>query len=135
LLFVGFSTICELLPSIPLVRGHDDVKAINMAESGVSSESSGLFSSIFLEIIRSPVNIALLGVITLLVYKIVKSRQKIPESVPAVPELPKLRKDFTVEELKNYDGTGPDGRILVAVNGKVFDVTKGKRFYGPGIIK
>lgn len=101
----------------------------------MSPESSGLFPSLFLEIIRSPVNIALLGVITILVYKIVKSRQKIPEPIPAEPELPKLRKDFTVEELKKYDGTGPDGRILVAVNGKVFDVTKGKRFYGPGIVE
>lgn len=98
----------------------------------MSSESSGLFPSLFLEIIRSPLNIALLGVITLLVYKIVKSRQNIPEPIPPEPELPKLRKDFTVEELKKYDGKGPDGRILVAVNGKVFDVTKGKRFYGQG---
>jgi len=90
---------------------------------------------LFLEIIRSPVNIALVGVITLLVYKIVKSRQKVPEPVQVEPELPKMRRDFTVEELRKYDGNGPDGRILVAVNGKVFDVTKGKRFYGPGIIK
>lgn len=106
-----------------------------MADSGLPSESSGLFSNLILEIIRSPVNIALVGVITLLVYKIVKSRQKVPEPVPAEPALPKLRKDFTVEELRKYDGTGPDGRILVAVNGNVFDVTKGKRYYGPGIIK
>ncbi|KAJ4441159.1 hypothetical protein ANN_11010 [Periplaneta americana] len=103
-----------------------------MADSRVPTESGGLLSNLFLEIIRSPVNIALVGVITLLVYKIVKSRQKVPEPVPAEPELPKLRRDFTVEELKPYDGTGQDGRILVAVNGKVFDVTKGKRFYGPG---
>jgi membrane-associated progesterone receptor component len=103
-----------------------------MADSGVSSENSGLFSSLFFEVIRSPVNIALLGVITFLVYKIVKSRQKIPE--PVAVELPKLRRDFTVEELKKYDGTTPDGRILVAVNGNIFDVTRGKRFYGPGIV-
>jgi membrane-associated progesterone receptor component len=105
-----------------------------MADTSATTESSGLFSNLFLEIIKSPVNIALVGVITLLVYKIVKSRQRIPEPVPVAPALPKLRKDFTVEELRQYDGTGPDGRILVAVNGKVFDVTKGRRFYGPGII-
>ena len=113
---------------------HDDVKVVKMADGRGTSEGSGLLTNLFLEIIRSPVNIALVGVITLLVYKIVKSRQTVPDPVPAEPELPKLRKDFTVEELKKYDGTGPDGRILVAVNGKVFDVTKGKRFYGPGII-
>lgn len=42
------------------------------------------------------------------------------------------RRDFTIQELHQYDGRQNDGRILIAVNGKVFDVTKGKRFYGPG---
>lgn len=37
-----------------------------------------------------------------------------------------LRKqDMTMEQLKQYNGLGPDGRVLVAVNGKIFDVTKG----------
>ncbi|KAJ9586268.1 hypothetical protein L9F63_020088, partial [Diploptera punctata] len=103
-----------------------------MADSTATSDGSGLLTNLFLEIIESPVNLLLLGIITLLVYKIVKSRQKVPDPVPPEPELPKIRKDFTVQELKKYDGTGSDGRILVAVNGKVFDVTKGKRFYGPG---
>jgi membrane-associated progesterone receptor component len=106
-----------------------------MADSGLHSESGGLFG-LFLEIIRSPVNIALVGVISLLIYKIVKSRQKVvPEPYPKEPE-PMRKRDFTVEGLKKYDGTGPDGRILVAVNGKVFDVTRrGRQFYGPGIVK
>ena len=39
--------------------------------------------------------------------------------------------DCTLEQLREYDGRGPDGRILIAVNFKVFDVTRGKRFYGP----
>jgi len=39
---------------------------------------------------------------------------------------------MTLDQLKEYNGTGPEGRVLVAVNGKIFDVTKGKRFYGPG---
>nr|CAD7441157.1 unnamed protein product [Timema bartmani] len=103
-----------------------------MADENESSESGGILANLFLDIIKSPVNILLVGVITILVYKILKSRQRVPEHVEPEPELPKLRKDFTVEELKKYDGTGSDGRVLVAVNGKVFDVTKGKRFYGPG---
>jgi len=49
------------------------------------------------------------------------------------PVLPKMKKrDFTIQELREFDGTKGDGRILVAINGKVFDVTKGKHFYGPG---
>ena len=39
---------------------------------------------------------------------------------------------MTLIQLKQYDGTGEEGRVCVAVNGKVYDVTKGKRFYGPG---
>jgi membrane-associated progesterone receptor component len=42
------------------------------------------------------------------------------------------RRDFTLEELRPYDGNGPEGRVLVGVLGKVYDVTRGKRFYGPG---
>lgn len=54
------------------------------------------------------------------------------EFTPPEPELPKMRRDFTVQELREYDGNGKDGRVLIAVNGTVYDVTKGKRFYGPG---
>lgn len=34
-------------------------------------------------------------------------------------------------ELRTYDGKGEDGRVCVAILGKVYDVTKGRRFYGP----
>ena len=54
-------------------------------------------------------------------------------SIPVDPPLPRMKKrDFTLAELKKYDGEGPDGRVLVGVLGKIYDVTKGKRFYGPG---
>ena len=77
---------------------------------------------------------ALLGLCGFLLYKIVQGRRPEEPAPPREPVLPPLkRRDWTVEELKPYDGRGPDGRILVAVNGKVFDMTKGKRFYGPGI--
>lgn len=108
----------------------------NMAEEKIvpegSEEQIGFLTSVVNEIIYSPLNLVLVGVITFLVFKIFRSRQQ-PTSVPAPePELPKLRQDFTVGELKKYDGNQPDGRVLVAVNGTVYDVTKGKRFYGPG---
>ena len=106
-----------------------------MASETSAPAAEGFFTSIFNEIISSPLNLALVGVIIFLVYKIVKSRNETPLQVAPEPQLPKLRKDFTVEELKKYDGNGPDGRILVAVNCKVFDVTKGKRFYGPGMFR
>ncbi|XP_061599363.1 membrane-associated progesterone receptor component 2 isoform X2 [Cololabis saira] len=50
----------------------------------------------------------------------------------AASALPKMRRrDFTLEQLHEYDGL-QNPRILMAVNMKVFDVTTGKNFYdGP----
>lgn len=95
-------------------------------------EEVGFVSGIVQEITSSPLNLALIAIITFLIYKIFKSQQQPKPSPPSEPELPKLRKDFTVAELKAFDGNQPDGRVLVAVNGTVYDVTRGKRFYGPG---
>nr|KAG5701778.1 hypothetical protein BaRGS_000768 [Batillaria attramentaria] len=73
------------------------------------------------------------GICGFLIYKIIASRRTSEPSEPKEPELPPLKKqDFSLEQLREYDGKGKEGRILIAVNGKVFDVTKGKRFYGPG---
>ncbi|XP_040274373.1 membrane-associated progesterone receptor component 2 [Bufo bufo] len=45
--------------------------------------------------------------------------------------LPRMkRRDFALQQLRDYDGT-KNPRILLAVNGKVFDVTEGSKFYGP----
>lgn len=96
-------------------------------------ESGGFWTSVILEIVQSPINILLVIVIAFLVYKIFKSRNKpVLEPGVIVPDLPKLRKDFTLEELREHDGYGREGRVLVAVNGNVYDCTRGKRFYGPG---
>ncbi|XP_068627646.1 membrane-associated progesterone receptor component 1-like [Battus philenor] len=93
-------------------------------------ESTTPSNNIFFEIIYSPVNLILTVIIMLLVYKIYRSR--VNKVATESPELPKLRKDMTVAELRQYDGNQPDGRVLVAVNGWIFDVTRGRRFYGPG---
>jgi len=39
---------------------------------------------------------------------------------------------FTLEELKEYDGTQEEMPIYLAVGGKVLDVTQGKKFYKKG---
>ena len=42
-------------------------------------------------------------------------------------------RDFwSEEELRQYDGRDPDGPILLAVDGTVFNVYKGRNFYGKG---
>ncbi|XP_058805721.1 membrane-associated progesterone receptor component 1 [Phymastichus coffea] len=102
------------------------------SETGGTESGDSFLGNFVSEVISSPVNLALVAIIALLVYKIFKSRTKVHEPPFQIKELPKIRRDFTVEELKEYDGTQTDGRILVAVNGNVYDVTKGARFYGPG---
>lgn len=103
-----------------------------MADEEKTPEQAGFVEGIVQEIIYSPLNLILLAFISFLLFKIFKSSKPPTPSPPSDPELPKLRKDFTVAELKAFDGNQPDGRVLVAVNGTVYDVTRGKRFYGPG---
>ena len=105
-----------------------------MAESKVPPPAQGI-EGFLSEVINSPIDLALVAVISVLIYKIYKSRTRQNEPVPVYKQLPKLRRDFTIEELREYDGTKPDGRILVALNGKVFDVTRGSTFYGPGMCR
>lgn len=96
------------------------------------AEESELTSvGIFQEIFTSPLNLTLLSLCLFLLYKIFRG-DKPPELGEIEEPLPKLKKrDFTFAELKPYDGL-QDPRILMAVNGKIFDVTRGKKFYGPG---
>ena len=41
-------------------------------------------------------------------------------------------KQYTPEDLAQYDGTGPDKRILIAIREKVYDVSSARDMYGPG---
>ncbi|XP_016983601.1 membrane-associated progesterone receptor component 1 [Drosophila rhopaloa] len=104
-------------------------------ENIINNDDSTFLANILREILYSPMNLALLAIICFLVYKIVRDRTEVPSVGVVKPfetGLPKIRRDFTVKELRQYDGNQPDGRVLVAVNGSVYDVSKGRRFYGPG---
>ncbi|XP_056140589.1 membrane-associated progesterone receptor component 1 [Lampris incognitus] len=95
------------------------------AESGETT-SPGILQEIF----TSPLNLTLIGLCVYLMYKIFRGDRPV-EVVEAEKPLPKMKKkDFFLAELKSYDGV-QNPRILMAVNGKVFDVTRGKKFYGP----
>lgn len=98
-------------------------------EEAVATEGGGLL----LEIVGSPLNLSLLGLCLFLLYQILRGER--PAAQPGEagpPPLPKMkRRDFTLEQLRPYDGVR-DPRILMAVNGKVFDVTRASKFYGPG---
>jgi len=113
---------------VPYFKMADEEKVVDAAGDKSSVEQSSSFWS---ELLTSPINLALLGLCCFLLYQIVKSRRR--DAAPNIAELPPLKKqDFTLEQLRKYDGRGEGGRILMAVNGRVFDVTKGRKIYGPG---
>lgn len=108
---------------------------------------------IWSEISSSYLNIGLTCAIVYLLYKILFQKDEEPVFNPE-PPMPPMKKqvgferilnglnlkfylpqDMTLQQLRQYDGVSEAsaGRICVAVNGKIFDVTKGKRFYGPGM--
>ncbi|XP_062819924.1 membrane-associated progesterone receptor component 1 [Anolis carolinensis] len=99
-------------------------------EEGAGGESGGLL----LELVSSPLNLSLLGLCLFLLYQILRGdrgRAQAEGEEDAPPPLPKLRRrDFTLAQLRPFDGA-QNPRILMAINGKVFDVSRGRKFYGP----
>ena len=80
------------------------------------------------------VQIIFLVILVSVVRKFILHRTATPTEEPKVERLsPMEKRDFTMQELLQYNGKD-DERVLIAVNGKVFDVTDGKSFYGPGTV-
>lgn len=102
------------------------------------------------DVISSPVNICLVALICYFSYKLMKKDNSLTsggaggggeaqgrsradrgsKSKRLFEKLPKP--DFTLEQLKPFDGVKSDGRLLVGILGKVFDVSTAADFYGPG---
>ncbi|KAL6718919.1 Dihydrodipicolinate synthase [Lecanora helva] len=78
--------------------------------------------------VASPVNLILFSLLILLAYY--RLRASPPPSLPKAPE-PIVFRTFTPPTLKPYNGEN-NMPVYLAVRGKVFDVTSGKNFYGPG---
>jgi membrane-associated progesterone receptor component len=80
----------------------------------------------------SPLNLSLLSLLLFLLYL----RFFRPRRIPTMPlehgPAPILFRSFTPAELIAFNGSDPKKPILFAVNRKVFDVTPGRNFYGPG---
>ncbi|XP_063683540.1 uncharacterized protein LOC134818057 isoform X2 [Bolinopsis microptera] len=77
--------------------------------------------------------IALLGgVLAFYYFYIYNNPEEEEEQEPEEEKYTPLEaQDFTLEELRPYDGT--DGKpVCISVNHIVYDVTKGKNFYGQG---
>lgn len=99
-----------------------------------SHESTGnLLHGLVQSVTSSPVNVFLTAICIGLVYLIYKSAQDKRDTKSEIKKelKPFPKGDMTLDELKSYDGKNEDGRILLAVNREIYDVTKGARFYGP----
>ncbi|XP_062215765.1 membrane steroid-binding protein 1-like [Phragmites australis] len=53
------------------------------------------------------------------------------EAVPFVFPEPVQMGEVTLEQLRAYDGKDPAKQILIAIRGQVYDVSRGRLFYGP----
>lgn len=78
--------------------------------------------------VASPINLILLGLLLVLLY--FRLRPAAPHSLPKGPA-PIVFRTFTPPELKPYNGEN-NMPVYLAVRGKIFDVTPGRNFYGPG---
>lgn len=91
---------------------------------------------------KTPINFTLLIVSAFVCYKVVaitrRRRKEIrlqggvmePENTKNIEVLPPMQRNFTVKELRKYNGTSSDGRILLVVNFNVYDVSGSTHFYG-----
>ena len=89
----------------------------------------------FDDIISSPINICLVALICYFSYKLIKKdgSQSIKNDSAQPKRLEKMpKRDFTREQLKEFDGVKSNGRILIGVLGRVFDVSAAHQFYDPG---
>ncbi|KAL4772192.1 cytochrome b5-like heme/steroid binding domain-containing protein [Aspergillus nidulans var. acristatus] len=78
--------------------------------------------------IATPINLVLFSVFAFLVYT--QFRPKPPAVLPKAPA-PVVFRTFTPKTLLPFNGEN-DKPVYLAVRGRVFDVTPGRNFYGPG---
>ena len=61
------------------------------------------------------------------------SGSPVNQTARAKRSLPADKKEFTSEEVAMFDGKGPEGEpILTIIDGLVYDLQKGREFYGQG---
>jgi len=80
--------------------------------------------------IFTPINLILFSLFLILLYLRLRP-SKPPAATLPVPPPPTVFKTFTPPTLLPYNGTA-NMPVYLAVRGRVFDVTPGRNFYGPG---
>jgi len=62
-----------------------------------------------------------------LVARLFRKREESRAPLPEAEE-----RDYLLSELAAYDGSDPGKPLLIGIRGQVYDVTRGRDFYGPG---
>ncbi|OCL13214.1 cytochrome b5 [Glonium stellatum] len=78
--------------------------------------------------VMTPINLILLSLFAYIVY--LRLRPATPQTLPRAPP-PTVFRTFTPPTLLPYNGLN-GMPVYLAVRGRVFDVTSGRNFYGPG---
>lgn len=76
----------------------------------------------------TPINLVLLSLFVFIVY--LRLKPSTPQTLPRAPP-PTVFRTFTPPELFPYNGQN-GMPVYLAVRGRIFDVTSGRNFYGPG---
>ena len=80
--------------------------------------------------IATPINLILLSLFLVIAYMRLRPSTPLASALPK-PPTPTVFKIFTPPTLLPYNGTDRQ-EVYLAVRGRVFDVTPGRNFYGPG---
>ncbi|GMS90713.1 hypothetical protein PENTCL1PPCAC_12888, partial [Pristionchus entomophagus] len=80
----------------------------------------------------SALDYILLALLAVMIYRWFVRRNEPEIEAPKPVQVPALPKqDMTLSELRKYDGV-QDEHILFGLNGTIYDVSRGRSFYGPG---
>lgn len=86
----------------------------------------------------TPLNLTLLiALLTLTYYRLLRPYNAQSQTLGFAKDQPVVFQTFTPRTLLKFNGRpnppyNPDGKVYLAVKGKVHDVTSGRNFYGPG---
>jgi len=70
--------------------------------------------------------------IFIIIYLVKKIMAPPPPPVNFIPPKPIVKREYTLKELREGTGSTPNSPILICIKGKIYDVSKGSRHYGPG---
>ncbi|KAK5696898.1 Dihydrodipicolinate synthase [Elasticomyces elasticus] len=103
-------------------------QVVDTINSGAMNSSDALPAAEVASI-ATPINLILLSLFLVLVYMRLRP-SKNTTTLPTPPQ-PTVFKVFTPPQLEPFDGNN-NMPVYLAVRGRIFDVSSGRNFYGPG---